>query len=115
MIRAVYFHAIEGRMRIYMAGVKGSPSKAREIADRLGCCYGINNVNANPVTGNVLITYDSNRISQWDILGTLREMGYLGEREYIPQDPRAQTAGNSEWSTALARVGLEALLSALIL
>jgi hypothetical protein len=115
MIRAVYFHAIDGRMRIHIAGVKGFPVKALEISDRLGCFNGINNVNANPVTGNVLITYDSSRISQWDILGGLREMGYLGEREYLPQTLGAEAKGNSEWSTALTRVGLEALLTALFL
>ena len=115
MIRAVYFHGIEGRMRIHIAEVKGSQAKAREIKDAL-CRYdGINNVSANPVTGNVLITYDSNRISQWDILGKLREMGYLGERKYIAQNPGPGATANSEWSTALARIGLEALFSALIL
>ena len=115
MIRAVYFHGIDGRMRIHIAEVKGSPVKAAEIADRLGHFNGINNVNANPVTGNVLITYDSNRISQWDVLGRLREMGYLGEREYITQSLGGAKTGDSDWSTTLTRLGLEALVSALIL
>ena len=115
MIRAVYFHGIDGRMRIHISGVKGSPVKAREIAGRLGSFNGINNVNANSVTGNVLITYDSNRISQWDILSRLREMGYLAELEYILQAPGVATSGNSDWSTTFVRFGLEALLSALIL
>jgi len=115
MIRAVYFHGIEGRMRIHIAEVKGSQAKAREIKDAL-CRYdGINNVSANPVTGNVLITYDSNRISQWDILGKLREMGYLREQQYVAHNLAAKATGNAEWSTTLARVGLEALLSALLL
>jgi len=102
-------------MRIYIAGVKGSHARAKEIADRLSFCCGINNVTANPVTGNVLIIYDSNRTSQWAILGKLREMGYLGERKYIAQNPGPGATANSEWSTALARIGLEALFSALIL
>ena len=115
MIRAVYFHAIDGRLRIHVAEVKGSPVKAMELTDRLGCYSGVNTVKANPVTGNILITYNSNRISQWEVLGKLREMGYLEERQYVSQNLAAQAAGSSDWSTALVRVGLEALLSALIL
>ena len=114
MIRAVYFHGIDGRMRIHVAGVKGSRGNALEIGERLGCVNGINNVNANPVTGNVLITYDSNRVSQWDILGKLREMGYLGEEQYVSQNLVVKATGNSGWSTTLTRFGLEALLTALL-
>ncbi len=115
MMRAVYFHGIEGRMRIHIAGVKGSPAKASEIMDRIGRRLGINSVNANPVTGNVLITYDSKRTSQWDVLAGLREMGYLGERDYIAQNPAVNGTAGSEWSTGVARAGLEALISALVL
>jgi len=115
MIRAVYFHGIDGRMRVHIDPVKGSVVKALEIKDRLGCLNGINDVNANPVTGNVLITYDSNRLSQWDILGSLREMGYLGERQFVQHNLAAETGGSSEWSTTLTRFGLEALLTALLL
>jgi len=115
MIRAVYFHGLDGRMRIHVDAVKGSPAKALEIKDRLGCLNGINHVSANPVTGNVLITYDSNRTSQWDILGSLREMGYLGEQQFVQHNLAAETAGSSEWSTTITRFGLEALLTALLL
>ena len=95
MIRAVYFHGIDGRMRIHIAGVKGSPVKAVEVSDRLGCFNGINNVNASPVTGNVLITYDSSRIPQWDILGRLREMGTSGNANTYPKarGPRRRVLG----------------------
>ena len=115
MIRAVYFHGIDGRMRIHIDGVKGSPAKALEINERLGSFKGINDVKANPVTGNVLIRYDSDRLSQWDILGSLREMSYLGEQQFVPRNLAAEAAGGSEWSTTLARFGLEALLSTLLL
>jgi len=115
MIRAVHFHAVEGRMRIHIAGVKGSPVKAHEVEDRLGRCYGINSVSANTVTGNVLINYDSNRISQWELLGRLREMAYLGDRDYIPQNQGANAADGHQVSRIIAGAALEALLSALIL
>lgn len=115
MIGAAYFHGIDGRMRIHVVEAKGSRAKAREIADRPGSCFGIDNVSANPVTGNVLITYDSNRISQWDILAGLRDMGRLDKQECIPQNQGTMTANNSQWSATIVRVGLEALLSALVL
>jgi copper chaperone CopZ len=114
MIRAVYFHAIDGRIRIHIAQVKGSWMKAREITDGLGGWDGINNVAANPTTGNVLITYDSHRISQERILGILREMGYLEEHLFASPNLITQARGHSDWSTMLARVVVEALFSALV-
>ncbi|MDR3566646.1 MAG: hypothetical protein P4L43_01315 [Syntrophobacteraceae bacterium] len=118
MIGAAYFHGIDGRMRIHVVEAKGSRAKAREIADRLGCCYGITRADANPVTGNVLIAYDSNRVSQGDVLRKLREMGYLGEQELVEPNVLNMTgkaSGNSEWGMVLARTALEVALTALIL
>jgi hypothetical protein len=115
MIRAVNVHALEGRIRIHIAGVKYSPLKAGAIQERLGCLEGIINVSANPTTGNVLINYDSHRISQWDIFAGLRDMGYLGERESASFASSARPAANSQWGTMLVTTAIEALLTALIL
>ena len=51
-----YFHAIDGRMRIKIAAVKGSPATAATLEEQLQrACAGIEQVTANPTTGNVLM------------------------------------------------------------
>jgi hypothetical protein len=72
-----YLHALDGRMRIKINMVKGSSGAAAEITRYLLSCHGIEQVNANPVTGNVLILYNNQLISQKGILSRLQEAGYL--------------------------------------
>lgn len=74
---APYIHALKGRLRVNIAGVKGSPIRALDVEDRLGRLNGIRRVSANPVTGNVLIFYHDSAISQHDLLETLRTLGMV--------------------------------------
>ena len=53
--------------------------------------------------------------SQYDILKSLCELGYLHDGGSIAAGLPAISAGGSDWGSALARVALEALLSALVL
>ena len=114
MISTNYFHAIDGRMRLGIPGVKGSWAKAQELKDRIIHYQGINDVRPNPTTGNVLIVYDPQKISQRDILKSLYELGYLQDGGSFAAGLPG-SAGGSDWGSALARVALEALLSALVL
>jgi hypothetical protein len=115
MISTNYFHAIDGRMRLGIPGVKGSWAKAQELKDRIILYQGINDVRPNPTTGNVLIIYDPQRISQYDILKSLCELGYLQDGRSVAAGLQVISAGGSDWGSALARVALEAVLSALVL
>ena len=115
MISTNYFHAIDGRMRIGIPGVKGSWTKAQELKDRIINYQGINDVRPNPTTGNVLIVYDPQRISQYDVLKSLYELGYLQDGRSIAAGLQAISADGSDWGSALVRLALEALLSALML
>jgi hypothetical protein len=115
MISTAYFHAIDGRMRLAIPGVKGSWAKAQELKDRIINFQGINDVRPNPTTGNVLITYDPQRISQYDILKWLHESGYLKDgRSCVPGLP-ARSVESSDWGNAIARLAFEALISAIVL
>jgi hypothetical protein len=114
MISTNYFHAIDGRMRLGIPGVKGSWAKAQELKDRIIHYQGINDVRPNPTTGNVLIVYDPKKISQYDILKSLYKLGYLQDGGSIAAGLPGP-AGGSDWGSAIARVALEALLSALVL
>ena len=80
-----YIHALDGRLRVKLVGVKGSPARASDIESRLRSYSGIHHVSANPVTGNVLILYDPIKFAQHEVLDTLRSLGLLREN------------GHAEW------------------
>jgi copper chaperone CopZ len=72
-----YLHALEGRLRVKLEGVKGSPVRAAEVVRELQVLEGVEEVTANPKTGNALILYDSSRIQQQQILDALWAGGFL--------------------------------------
>jgi copper chaperone CopZ len=74
-----YIHALNGRLRIKVAEIKGLRMKALEVEGQLRKIDGITQVRANPTTGNVLVLYDPARVGQDEILGALHRLGYLRE------------------------------------
>jgi hypothetical protein len=76
-LATTYIHALNGRLRIKVTGVKGSPAKALEIEGGLQAIAGVNHVKANPTTGNVLILYYPERIGQQEVIGALQRLGCL--------------------------------------
>lgn len=79
-----YLHALDGRLRVKVAEVKGLPARALDLERRLRQIVGIEDVKANPTTGNVLILYASDRLTQQDILQTLCTWGYLRAQRHAP-------------------------------
>jgi hypothetical protein len=73
-----YVHAINGRMRVKVPEVKRSVKFALRIEGWLGSMDGVREVRANPVTGNVLILHDPEKIAGREILGALIAAGYMG-------------------------------------
>ena len=69
-----YVHAIDGRVRIKVPVIKGSPAKAERIACVLEALPGIRYVKANPTTGNVLILFDPGMLGQEQVIEKLFEM-----------------------------------------
>lgn len=51
-------HAIRGRIRIKIDKVKGNPSLAKELEQRLTASSIVRRATANPLTGSLLILYD---------------------------------------------------------
>jgi cation transport ATPase len=70
-------HTLEGRIRIKVPEIKGSPAKAGELERQVQWQSGIHSIKANPTTGNVLIYYDSQKTEQNKIIQTMHEFGYL--------------------------------------
>jgi hypothetical protein len=76
-IPAAYVHALEGRIRIKVPEIKGSPVKAGELERQVQWQSGIHSIKANPTTGSVLIYYDSQKTEQEEILKAMHGLGYL--------------------------------------
>lgn len=72
-----YLHIVDGRIRVKIPTVKGSAVQAAHLEGRLGALPGIESVQANPVTGNVLVHYESSQITQHEILSSFLEWGLL--------------------------------------
>jgi hypothetical protein len=105
-----YLHALDGRMRIKINEVKGSSAVAEEITKYLLSSNGIEEVNANPTTGNVLILYNTKLISQRGILNLLQEAGYL---QRIAQVPASR--GGEGLVSVLAKAVMETALQSMVM
>lgn len=51
-------HALPGRVRLKVAKVKGNPELARKAQEKFAAVPGIQKVEANPLTGSVLVFFD---------------------------------------------------------
>jgi copper chaperone CopZ len=121
-VECSYVHALEGRLRIKIPKVKGAAGRAQEVERHLRQFSGVEEVSANPTTGNVLILYDPRLTEQGQIFSSLQEKGYLtqpnsgGNRA---NNPAADPQGVVEKVTAtvaatLMEVALSRLVGALI-
>jgi hypothetical protein len=104
-----YLHALDGRMRIKIIAVKGSPATAVEVTGYLLNSQGIIDVTANPITGNVLVFYDTSRISQGRILHLLIEAGYLQKTAQVT------AARGDGLVSVLARAVMETALQSMVM
>lgn len=105
-----YLHALDGRMRIKINEVKGSTAAAEEISRYLLCSHGIDEVNANPITGNVLILYNTKQISQGGILNLLQDAGYLQRTARVPAN-----RGGEGLVSVLAKAVMETALQSMVM
>jgi len=112
-IASDYVHALDGRIRIKVAEVKGRPHVARFVAEQLRARAGVTEVTANPTTGNVLVLYEPARVTQRDVVRALRALGYLRRAPSVaPATARrhaivgqvAQTVARATVEMALQRV-----------
>jgi hypothetical protein len=88
-----YVHIIEGRIRIKVPEVKRSVAFARRVEAMFREVPGIEEVRANPITGNVLFLHDPDRIAAREILAALIAAGYMG-MGIDSRGARSETAGD---------------------
>lgn len=79
MMASPYLHVLEGRIRIKIPEIKQSRAHARRVEMLLKNLDGVDHVEANPVTGNVLILFDSQVLSTYGIFDYLKWHRYLRE------------------------------------
>jgi len=109
-----YVHALEGRLRIKIPEVKGAPSQAREVEEHLQLLTGMEEVSANPVTGNVLILYNPSLLREDQIISTLQELGYLEKATPGRKGDGVVEKLTTVVASSLMEVALSRLVTALI-
>lgn len=59
-------HAMPGRIRFKLSGLKGNPDQAREIESRLATVRGMHRVEASSLTGSVVATFNPTLLESLD-------------------------------------------------
>ena len=113
-IATEYLHALDGRLRIKVPGVKGSRSMAADVEELLTSIDGIDTAEANPRTGNVLVLYDSDRLTQGDVIETLRAAGFFTETHPHHASPLHSNASSDSFAQVVFRASFEFALQRLI-
>jgi hypothetical protein len=117
-VDSAYVHALAGRLRIKVPKIKGAADMAQELEQHLQQFPGIESVSANPTTGNVLVLYNPHRISQWHIILSLKDLGYLSQAGSTVSgrvSPQSSPRGVVERVTAVVAASLmEVALSRLV-
>lgn len=72
-----YCHILDGRIRIKVPEVKGSHAMAGEMESQLAKLDGVAHVKANPLTGYVLVLFDSQVISHYHVFAVIKDLNCL--------------------------------------
>ena len=72
-----YIHSIPGRLRVKTPLVKGNQEKARDVEGLLNCFQGVDKASANPLTGSIVVNYDSTAVNDRSIIDLLEDKGYF--------------------------------------
>lgn len=100
-------HTITGRVRVHVPGWSGQGS--RQIETHLQSIPGMQRVQANPATGNVLMLFDSAVLSEQDVLRAVQhlDLTQINEQPAAPAPPPA--AREKQGKTMRARVAVRGL------
>lgn len=81
-----YLHRTPGRLRIKTPTIKGNPEKTAGLKERIEGIRGISSTAVNPVTGSVVVHYDSAVIAEETVLGILAEDGHFDSNRAVNSD-----------------------------
>lgn len=71
------YNILDGRIRIKVPEVKGSHAMASEMESLLAKLSGVAHVKANPLTGYVLVLFDSQVISHYHVFAVIKDLNCL--------------------------------------
>jgi Heavy metal associated domain 2 len=84
-----YVHSIPGRLRVRSAAFRNHPENAKTARSLLGDLEGIRSVDANLITGSLLIRYDDQVVNSTQVLSTLVAEGWIKQLPSPKPAPRA--------------------------
>lgn len=113
-IETAYLHALEGRLRINVPGVKGSPRTASDVEGLLASLQGVDAAEANPRTGNVLVLYDPSRLTQGELIESLQDAGLFRGGRQQPALSASTDGSNDTLAHVIFRASFEFALQRLI-
>jgi len=85
-----YVHEVPGRLRVKSPFIKGNTPSTEEIESLVKKLPGIVSVSSNPVTGSVVVNYDSTSISSQEILMMFSREGYFDPSKAVRRDTQLQ-------------------------
>jgi hypothetical protein len=72
-----YYHKLDGRIRIKVPEIQGSPAMAGELESQLAKLIGVAHVQANSLTGYVLVLFDYQVISHYHVFAVINDIKCL--------------------------------------
>lgn len=66
-----YVHVMDGRVRVKVPSIRRRDDLAEILENDLACLAGVTSVQANPMTGNVLVRFDSTKVDAAEVLSAL--------------------------------------------
>ena len=110
-----YVHTAEGRLRIKITGLKRSPETSATVESNLRSLDGVNHVNANPLTGNLLVLFEPEDTNHEQIINHLKQQGYLKTSQKAPKAVGGEFNGVTKAiSEMIIQMAVEAALKRLI-
>jgi copper chaperone CopZ len=110
-------HHVPGRLRLRIAAVKRNPGRAKVVEDLIEGRPGITSVDANTLTGSVTVIYDTDAITPTEILGILRDRGFVvagGTEVAQVGGPDPDAAITTEVGDFLAKILVGAVLEKVV-
>jgi hypothetical protein len=72
-----YIHHVAGRLRLKLPQMRKDPQRAHEIQSAACRISGVISVDANIITGSLLVRYDKHQVNVETIMTSMAEMGLL--------------------------------------
>jgi hypothetical protein len=72
-----YIHHIAGRLRMTLPRIRKQPARAQEIQAVISRIAGVASIEANIISGSLLIRYDTNLVDAGTIMASMKELGLL--------------------------------------